>query len=65
MAERCLQLQYKIKTARSQKIENTYRENLQDLRLLLAKEYSGLILGVPKYIHNTTHTTYVYLLLHL
>ncbi|XP_068628073.1 protein phosphatase 1 regulatory subunit 36-like [Battus philenor] len=49
MADRILDLHYKIKTKRSYEIEAVYQENLQDLRLLLAKEYCSFIQGAGEY----------------
>ncbi|XP_037297309.1 uncharacterized protein LOC115449798 [Manduca sexta] len=45
MAKRCCENGIKIRTAASQKIEIDFRENLEDLRLLVAKEYCSIIMG--------------------
>lgn len=45
MAQRMLELESKVRTARSFKMELEMRDNLEDLRLLVAKEYCTIILG--------------------
>ncbi|KAJ2942871.1 hypothetical protein O0L34_g15061 [Tuta absoluta] len=45
MAERVKESQNKIRTPTSDKIEDTYRQNLADLRRLVAKEYSCFLIG--------------------
>ncbi|CAF4936853.1 unnamed protein product [Pieris macdunnoughi] len=54
MSHRTLELETKIRTENSDKIEMKYREDLEDLRLLVAKEYCIIILGegsLAKYHH--------------
>lgn len=46
MAKRKEQLETKIYTYNSYKTEMKLCENLQDLRLLVTKEYSTMILGI-------------------
>ncbi|KAI5635508.1 protein phosphatase 1 inhibitor domain-containing protein [Phthorimaea operculella] len=46
MAERVKESQFKIRTARSDEIEDTFRQNLIDLRRLVAKEYSNFLCGI-------------------
>lgn len=46
MDRRTLELDSKIYTQKGLIIETKYRENLEDLRILVAKEYSTLILGL-------------------
>ncbi|CAG4940761.1 unnamed protein product [Colias eurytheme] len=45
MSHRTLELETKIRTQNSDKIELKYQEDLEDLRLLVAKEYCIIILG--------------------
>ncbi|XP_047522940.1 uncharacterized protein LOC125061507 [Pieris napi] len=54
MSHRTLELETKIRTENSDKIEMKYRKDLEDLRLLVAKEYCIIILGegsLAKYHH--------------
>ncbi|KAJ2942872.1 hypothetical protein O0L34_g15062 [Tuta absoluta] len=46
MAERAKELQTKIRTPTSYEIEATYRQNLADLRCLVAKEYATFLNGI-------------------
>ncbi|KAI5635506.1 protein phosphatase 1 inhibitor domain-containing protein [Phthorimaea operculella] len=46
MAERVKESQTKIRTARSDEIEAIYKQNLGDLRCLVAKEYANFLCGV-------------------
>ncbi|KAI5635504.1 protein phosphatase 1 inhibitor domain-containing protein [Phthorimaea operculella] len=46
MAERVKELQNKIRTPTSEAIEATYRQNLADLKNLVAKEYSVILCGI-------------------
>lgn len=45
MAMRILELENKIRTPDCEIIENEFQDNLADLRLLIAKEYSVMIIG--------------------
>lgn len=45
MSKRILDLHEKVRTTRSDEIEFEFRDNLEDLRLLVAKEYSSIIMG--------------------
>ncbi|CAH2269259.1 jg19215 [Pararge aegeria aegeria] len=49
MSLRTIELETKIPTDRSKKIELNYREDLEDLRLLVAKEYCIIISGGEEY----------------
>ncbi|CAK1551795.1 unnamed protein product [Leptosia nina] len=54
MSNRTLELEMKVRTENSDKIELKFREDLEDLRLLVAKEYCIIILGegsLAKYHH--------------
>ncbi|XP_021204750.1 uncharacterized protein LOC101741872 [Bombyx mori] len=54
MSKRSLELEAKIRTHRSDEIERIFQINLEDLRLLVAKEYCNLIMGdgeFKKYHH--------------
>lgn len=46
MSQRMKELQTKIRSPHSGIIESEYRDNLDDLRLLVAKEYCTLLLGI-------------------
>lgn len=46
MAARMLELETKIRTNRSAQVEFELRENVEDLRLLVAKEYITMIIGI-------------------
>ncbi|VVC90230.1 unnamed protein product [Leptidea sinapis] len=45
MALRILELETKIRTKQCEILEGEFRENLSDLRLLVAKEYSTMLIG--------------------
>ncbi|XP_060800723.1 uncharacterized protein LOC106131069 [Amyelois transitella] len=45
MARRMLEQETKVRTPDSDEIERVYKENLEDLRLLIAKEYSTYVTG--------------------
>ncbi|KAJ8725015.1 hypothetical protein PYW07_015973 [Mythimna separata] len=45
MTDRMLMLEKKLRTPDCERIENTFRENLSDLRGLVAKEYCTMLLG--------------------
>ncbi|CAH0628889.1 unnamed protein product [Chrysodeixis includens] len=49
MNQRTLELNTKIRTPESDKTETILLENLEDLRLLVAKEYSNVILGLGEF----------------
>ncbi|KAL4708782.1 hypothetical protein ACJJTC_011746 [Scirpophaga incertulas] len=54
MAHRMLELDIKVRTPDCQILENVYRDNLADLRILVAKEYSTVLIGgndTKKYHH--------------
>ena len=45
MAERMWELKNKIRTPLSDRLENVFRDNLNDLRVLVAKEYCIMLIG--------------------
>ncbi|KPJ16919.1 Uncharacterized protein C14orf50 [Papilio machaon] len=45
MARRMLELEAKVRTPYCDMVENEFRDNLSDLRVLIAKEYSTMIIG--------------------
>lgn len=45
MSRRILELQEKVRTPKCDDTELEFRDNLEDLRLLVAKEYSCIIMG--------------------
>lgn len=45
MAFRMLELESKVRTPQSEDVERVFRENLCDLRTLVAKEYCTMIIG--------------------
>ncbi|XP_013185512.1 protein phosphatase 1 regulatory subunit 36-like [Amyelois transitella] len=45
MTRRILELETKVRTPDCEILENEYRDNLADLRLLVAKEYSTMLIG--------------------
>ncbi|CAK1578357.1 unnamed protein product [Parnassius mnemosyne] len=45
MGKRILEHDVKIRTPQSEILENEFRDNLSDLRLLVAKEYSTMLIG--------------------
>ncbi|XP_068628072.1 protein phosphatase 1 regulatory subunit 36-like [Battus philenor] len=45
MAKRILELETKVSTPQCRLVENEFRDNLSDLRLLVAKEYSTMLIG--------------------
>ncbi|CAH2063270.1 unnamed protein product, partial [Iphiclides podalirius] len=45
MARRILELDTKVRTPQCRVLESEFRDNLSDLRLLVAKEYSTMIIG--------------------
>lgn len=45
MANRIIELEAKVRTPDCEIIENEYRDNLADLRLLVAKEYCTILIG--------------------
>lgn len=45
MNKRIAELSEKVRTEECQLIEAEYRENLEDLRLIAAKEYSNALMG--------------------
>lgn len=45
MAFRMLELESKVRTPQSEQVERVFRENLCDLRTLVAKEYCTMIIG--------------------
>ncbi|XP_059060181.1 uncharacterized protein LOC131853333 isoform X2 [Achroia grisella] len=49
MNKRILDLENKIRTKNSIKTESVFRDNLQDLRLLITKEYCNILLGAEEY----------------
>lgn len=53
MSKRSLELEAKIRTHRSDEIERIFQMNLEDLRLLVAKEYCNLIMGtIAFFMHD-------------
>lgn len=48
MANRILELDTKVRTPQCEIVENEFRDNLSDLRLLVAKEYSTMLIGLLK-----------------
>ncbi|XP_021184567.3 uncharacterized protein LOC110372286 isoform X1 [Helicoverpa armigera] len=57
MATRTSELETKIRTPKSDEVELRYLENLEDLRLLVAKEYSNMIQGFGEFAkyHHMGH----------
>ncbi|KAL0839563.1 hypothetical protein ABMA28_016256 [Loxostege sticticalis] len=54
MANRIIELETKVRTPDCEILENQFRDNLADLRLLVAKEYSTMLIGgsdTRKYHH--------------
>ncbi|XP_028167774.1 protein phosphatase 1 regulatory subunit 36-like isoform X1 [Ostrinia furnacalis] len=49
MAKRVLELETKVRTNKSYEVELELRDNLEDLRLLVAKEYCTMVLGGADY----------------
>lgn len=45
MARRILELDTKVRTPQCMVVENEFRDNLSDLRIMVAKEYSTMIMG--------------------
>lgn len=45
MGFRMLELETKVRTPQSEEVERVFRENLSDLRTLVAKEYCTMIIG--------------------
>lgn len=45
MANRIIELETKVRTPDCEILENQFRDNLADLRLLVAKEYSTMLIG--------------------
>lgn len=45
-----LELEVKVRTPYGDIIEKEYKENLDDLRLLITKEYSAFAIGTYEYI---------------
>lgn len=45
MAERMLELHTKVRTPMCDRIENVFRDNIADLRILVAKEYCIMLIG--------------------
>ncbi|XP_046979003.1 protein phosphatase 1 regulatory subunit 36-like [Vanessa cardui] len=45
MANRIIELETKVRTPQCETVENEFRDNLSDLRLLVAKEYSTMLIG--------------------
>ncbi|XP_072941809.1 protein phosphatase 1 regulatory subunit 36-like isoform X2 [Epargyreus clarus] len=45
MANRIIELETKVRTPQCEIVENEYSNNLSDLRLLVAKEYSTMLIG--------------------
>lgn len=46
MARRMLELEAKVRTPYCDMLENEFRDNLSDLRVLVGKEYSTMLIGV-------------------
>ena len=46
MANRIIELETKVRTPQCDIVESEFRNNLSDLRLLVAKEYSTMLIGV-------------------
>ncbi|KAJ0179334.1 hypothetical protein K1T71_005046 [Dendrolimus kikuchii] len=58
MAHRILELETKVRTPECEILEREYRDNLADLRLLVAKEYSTMLIGggdIRKFHHMGPH----------
>lgn len=51
MMHRTLELELKVRTPESDKLEEEYQDNLADLRVLVAKEYCTILVGT---LINTT-----------
>nr|XP_032512115.1 protein phosphatase 1 regulatory subunit 36-like [Danaus plexippus plexippus] len=47
MTERIIKLESKVRTPQCEIVESEFRDNLSDLRLLVAKEYSTMLIGFP------------------
>ncbi|XP_050342113.1 protein phosphatase 1 regulatory subunit 36-like [Nymphalis io] len=45
MVNRIIELDTKVRTPQCETVENEFRDNLSDLRLLVAKEYSTMLIG--------------------
>ncbi|CAF4936864.1 unnamed protein product [Pieris macdunnoughi] len=45
MANRIIELETKVRTPQCEILESEFRDNLSDLRLLVAKEYSAMLIG--------------------
>lgn len=46
MTERIIKLESKVRTPQCEIVESEFRDNLSDLRLLVAKEYSTMLIGL-------------------
>lgn len=46
MANRIIELETKVRTLQCEILEKEFRDNLSDLRLLVAKEYSTMLIGL-------------------
>lgn len=53
MANRMKEQETKIRTPECDVVEKEYRDNLADVRLLVAKEYCTMIMGL-EFFRNTT-----------
>lgn len=51
MANRIIELETKVRTPDCEILENEYRDNLADLRLLVAKEYCTMLIGEYRQIY--------------
>lgn len=58
MANRIIELDTKVRTPQGDIVESEFRDNLSDLRLLVAKEYSTMLIG-NKFFSNIIVIYYV------
>lgn len=50
MARRMLETDTKIRTPKSERVELILKDNVEDLRLLVAKEYVSMTIGINAYL---------------
>lgn len=60
MANRIIELESKVRTPDCDILENEYRDNLADLRLLVAKEYCTMLIGKKHLAATLLKPTYCF-----